>query len=110
MLLAESLLRIDPGLQVALLGVVGVDVVEVGNREAGVHDGVDVNFGLVEELGDVRVVLLLVVAAFLPTLHGRPVPLDHHEVRIQQQDDLIFHLLFVQLHAHRLAGLVAQGV
>ena len=108
--LGEHLGGADSGLEVAFLGVVGVDVVEVGHGEAAPHNGLYIYFGLVEQLGDMLVLLHFLVPVFLPTMHTRPVPLDHHEVGVQQQNHILFHFLLVQLHAHRLRALVVEGV
>lgn len=90
--------------------MVGVDVVEVGDREAVVHDGFDVYFWFVEEGGDVFVLFHFVVFVLLPVLDGGAVPLDYNEVGVEKEDDVVFHFLFVELDAHGFCGFVGEGV
>jgi len=90
--------------------VVGVDVVEVGHRETVFHNGVNIDLGLVEQGGYVLIFFHLVVTVFLPTVHCSSIPLNYHEIGIQQQNYVIFHLLFVQLHTNGLGGLVVERI
>lgn len=110
MLLPKCLFRIDPWLEIPLLGVIGMDEVVVGDGETWLHDEVDVYLWRVEKLGNVLVSLLLVVLTLIPSLDRFAIPLQHNEVGIQEQDDIFLHLLLIQRHWNRLSALVFKRI
>lgn len=109
-LLAQRLLRIYSRFQVPFFGVVGVHLVEVGHWEAGLHDVVYVLFWRVEKLSYVFVAFSFMVFAIMPGFDCLTVPLNHHEVSIQQQDDFVLHLFLVELDRNRLRAFIVEGI
>jgi len=83
--------------------MVGVYVIKVGHWETTLHDGINIYFWLVEKCSDMFILLHLMVAVFLPTMNGLTIPLNHDKVSVQKQNNIILHLLLIQLHTNRLS-------
>lgn len=82
--------------------------VVIWHWETVLHDEVDVDLRGVEELGDVLVALLFVASCLVPGFYGVAVPLQHYEIRIKQQDDIVLHLLLVEGHRRGLNCFVVE--
>ena len=81
-----------------------------GDWKPVLHDVVDILFGRVKELSDVFIALLLMVLIVFPGFGCFAIPLKHHEIGIEQENDVILHLLLVELHCFRLSALPVERV
>ena len=110
MFLSWTFLGVDSGFKEPFFWVVGFCFVVVWYWEAEFHDFFDIDFRGIEQLCNVSVLLHLVVALFLPTWGCCPVPLHHNEIGIQKQNNIVFHLFFIERYGYRLGILVVEGV
>lgn len=110
MLFSQPFLGVYSGLEVPLFGVVRKNPVVVGHWEAILHDVVNVYLGGVEQLGNMFISFHIMVVVILPVFGILSIPFNHNEVCVQQQDNVIFHLLLVKRYSYRLHVLVLEGV
>lgn len=95
MLFSQRFLRIHSGFQVSLFGVIRMHEIIIRHWESGAHYVFDIDLRRVEQLSYVLVSLLLVVLVLVPGLDRFPVPLKHYEICIEQQNDIVLHLLLI---------------
>ncbi len=101
-LILDGLPGVDPRFQIPFLGVIGPHLVVIGHGEPMIHGVVDVLGRGIDQLLYVRILFLLVVFVLIPGFHMGAIPLQHHEIGIQQQYHILFHFLLVQLYGHWL--------
>lgn len=95
MLFSQPFLRVHPRLEVPLFRVIGEHPVVIRYWEPVLHDVVDIYFRRVEQLRDVFVPLHCMVVAILPILCILSIPFHYDKISVEQQDNVIFHLLLI---------------
>lgn len=91
---------INFGLEVPFLSVVFESLVEVGHWQSIVHNVTRILHGHFEKLLEVLVLGIFLQIVFLPAIGTFPIPNQYIKVTVQQQNNVLFQFVDIQLHRH----------